>query len=285
VPLQKRSFVEQYRGLIVAGVVLAAVLAVVVIVVLKFGPSNSGKQAAAGDTAADPSVVAAVTGIPQAVYDSVGAGSASNPPKAIQAPPLTTGGKPEVLYIGAEYCPYCAAERWALLAALSRFGSFSGLKFTHSSSSDVLPNTPTFSFVGATFSSQYLTWQSVELQTNQPNGSGGYTALQSPSADQQSVFNTYDKPPYVSSNGSIPFVDFGGNYVLSGATYDSSALPNKDWGQVSALLTNPNDPVTKGIVGSANVISAAICAATGNQPASVCSTPGVQAGAAALAKK
>ncbi len=34
-------------------------------------------------------------------------------------------GKPEVLFVGAEFCPFCAAERWPLIVALSRFGHFS----------------------------------------------------------------------------------------------------------------------------------------------------------------
>jgi Domain of unknown function (DUF929) len=40
---------------------------------------------------------------------------------------LTASGKPEVLYTGAGFCPYCAAVRWPLIVALSRFGTFSGL--------------------------------------------------------------------------------------------------------------------------------------------------------------
>ena len=42
--------------------------------------------------------------------------------------PLSSGGKPEVLYVGTEFCPYCAAESWSLIVALSRFGQFSGLQ-------------------------------------------------------------------------------------------------------------------------------------------------------------
>ena len=42
---------------------------------------------------------------------------------------LTADGKPLVLYVGAEYCPYCAAERCAMVQALSRFGTFSNLTF------------------------------------------------------------------------------------------------------------------------------------------------------------
>ncbi len=32
-------------------------------------------------------------------------------------PALTSGGKPQIVYMGAEYCPYCAAERWAMVVA------------------------------------------------------------------------------------------------------------------------------------------------------------------------
>src|SRR5438874_585634 len=60
--------------------------------------------------------------------------------------PLTKDGKPEVLYIGDEYCPYCAAERWAMAVALSKFGTFTGLRGIRSSSSDAFPSTPTLTF-------------------------------------------------------------------------------------------------------------------------------------------
>ena len=42
--------------------------------------------------------------------------------------PLTAKGRPEVLCVGTEYCPYCAAQSWALIVALSRFGMFTGLR-------------------------------------------------------------------------------------------------------------------------------------------------------------
>ena len=75
------------------------------------------------------------------------------------APALTSGGKPEVLYIGAEYCPYCAAERWAVIVALSRFGTFSGLAPIRSAAKDgggnaePYPLTPTWTFAKASYTS------------------------------------------------------------------------------------------------------------------------------------
>jgi hypothetical protein len=65
--------------------------------------------------------------------------------------PLTSGNLPIVLYIGAEYCPYCAQQRWPLMLALMRFGNFSGLSYTESSSTDVYANTATFSFRTAAY--------------------------------------------------------------------------------------------------------------------------------------
>ena len=41
--------------------------------------------------------------------------------------------------MGAEYCPYCAAERWSMIVALGRFGTFSGLQTMRSSSTDSRP--------------------------------------------------------------------------------------------------------------------------------------------------
>ncbi|MGH3293687.1 MAG: DUF929 family protein, partial [Trebonia sp.] len=79
--------------------------------------------------------------------------------------PLTSGGKPEVLYLGAEYCPYCASQRWAMVNALSRFGTFSGLTTTHSSSTDADPNTPTWTFYKSTYTSNYINFTSVEETT------------------------------------------------------------------------------------------------------------------------
>jgi hypothetical protein len=62
-----------------------------------------------------------------------------------------TAGKPLVVYIGAEYCPFCAAQRWPLVVALSRFGTFSGLSVTRSASEDVFPDTATLSFHSASY--------------------------------------------------------------------------------------------------------------------------------------
>ncbi len=71
------------------------------------------------------------------VLDAVGVGDVKVAPTKINAPALISNGRPEVLYVGAEYCPYCAAERSAVAVALSRFGTLHGLGQTASSPNDV----------------------------------------------------------------------------------------------------------------------------------------------------
>jgi len=147
---------------------VAAVLAVVVafVVIKAFaGPASAGSNTAT----ANASVVANLTSVPASTLKAVGKGSAltynAKPLIPITGPALTENGKPEVLYIGAEYCPYCGTERWAMAEALSRFGTFSGLRFIHSSASDVYPSTPTLTFYKATYTSKYVTFTPVEETT------------------------------------------------------------------------------------------------------------------------
>ena len=160
-----------------------AIGAVVAIVIAMVGLSvyNHARTPATPGESASEKVIAAVTTVPSAVLDEVGVGEGVAPPTAIGAgaPEVTADGKPEVLYIGAEYCPYCAAQRWPLVVALSRFGTFSGLGLSTSSATDVFPSTPTVTFHGSTYASDVLSFSGVETNTNQPDASGtGYEPLE-----------------------------------------------------------------------------------------------------------
>ena len=109
-----------------------------------------------------------------------------------------------MLYMGAEYCPYCAAERWAMVVALSRFGTFSGLSTVHSASTerDDLPEQPTWTFASSTYTSKYADVHPGREPTNiRLESNAGYTALQTPTAAQQALLTKYDAPPYVPSTG------------------------------------------------------------------------------------
>jgi uncharacterized protein DUF929 len=255
-----------------AGVVLVlALLAAVRLVMVT--PPAAGNSPLADDTAA------ALASVPSSTFEAVGAGSAHKLPTPIRAAPRGgPSGLPLVTYVGAEYCPFCAAERWALVVALSRFGQFSGLQMSQSASDDVYPNTPTLSFVGASYVSPYLDFSSVELQSNQRSGSA-YTALQTPTPDQQQMLRLFDVPPYVraGSAGAIPFVDLADQYMISGASYDVGVLRGQTVESIAQSLSDPTTPTARAILGSANTINAALCSATGGGPPEVCGQPGIRA--------
>ena len=161
---------QRRRILIGSGSILVVLVIVVVFVVVKLTSKSGTDTSSNGPTgSALASVVKTVTSVPASTLDAVGAGSGIlATPESITGTALTENGKPEMLYIGAEYCPYCAAERWAMIVALSRFGTFTGLATVHSAKAngggenEPYPDTPTWTFAHATFTSQYLTFTSVE---------------------------------------------------------------------------------------------------------------------------
>jgi thiol-disulfide isomerase/thioredoxin len=254
---QQRKAERRRRMLIIGSV--AAVLAVVIVVVIfvALGAGKPPKQAAASSGPLSPSVQADLK-VPASTLARVGVGSAVPAAiKPVTGSPLTSGGKPEMLYIGAEWCPYCAAERWAMAVALSRFGTFSPLRGIHSSSTDVYPNTATLTFYQAKYTSNYLVFTPVE------NTDINRNLLQKPTPAQQAVWNKYDP-----TNG-YPFINFG-NRFIAGTTYNPQVLHGLTWNRIAADLHNPASPVAQGVNGSANLFTAAICRLTGNAPANVC---------------
>jgi hypothetical protein len=175
-------------------------------------------------------------------------------------PVLSSGTKPEVLYMGAEYCPYCAAERWAMIVALDKFGSFSGIEYMQSSASDIYPNTPTFTFLHASYTSSYITFVSVEQEDRSE------LPLQTPLANQTALMTTYD------SGASIPFIDIANQYVQVGSQYTPPTLAGADgnWTLIASQVNTPSSTYATYIDGAANRLISAICKVDGSQPTGVC---------------
>ncbi|GAA1691899.1 hypothetical protein GCM10009745_41600 [Kribbella yunnanensis] len=280
---QQQRAERRKRLLIAVGAVVAVVVVIGGLVLIKVAGGGSDKTATGPSGTADAQIVTALSSIPAETFAKVGSDDVQAAPSAITAPALTADGKPKVLYIGAEFCPYCAAERWPVSVALARFGTFTNLGTTHSAADDVFPNTPTLSYHGAKYTSQYLSFTGLETTTNE-KVNGQYKPLDTPSAEDQKIFETYNAPPYVKSGGSIPFVDLGGKFVGSGATYSPEILAGKTQAEIAEALKDPSNPIAKAVDGSANVYTAALCQLTNNQPANVCTTDPVKAAAAKLGK-
>ncbi len=275
------------------GLITLVVVIVAGLVVWKI----TSKPAKVKDLGAAPaSIVDPVTSIPASVFDQVGATGydtqfPANPYLATKGQPLikfadTSGArKPGILYNGAEYCPYCAAERWALIAGLSRFGTFKGLGLTTSGAQDVYAGTNTFTFTNATYTSPYVTFQSIENYTNQENSSGtGYVPLQTPTTAQAALITKYDNPPFVPSQaaGGFPFILYAGQVIAPGSTFNPQVLGGLTWKEISSQLNDSSVPATQDIVASANYVSAAVCHIDGDKPADVCMSSGVKAAKKAI---
>ena len=295
----QRRAEQRKRIYLGGGAVLAVVIVVVAFVLVKLN-SGSGTAPTASDGptgAALTAVTKQVTDIPASVTDKVADGgvskglfvsapttsavsSAANQLGSyfatVNGTALTSNGKPQVLFLGGEYCPYCAAERWSMVNALSRFGTFTGLTTTHSSTSDVYPNTPTFTFTKSKYTSNYIDFVSVEefanyREGNSSNQSTPYVTLQKPTAAQTALAAAYDP------TGAIPFLDLGNKYAEVGnlSPLSPSMLTGKTWAQVAAAMNDPSSTLGKALVGNANYITAGICKLTNNQPATAC-TPAIQ---------
>jgi hypothetical protein len=249
---------------------VASALVVVLIVVLVLVKVTSGKSSTpvAAPPISDPltpaSVVTGLAAIPptQLAQAAQSVGTVVPAPSPITDAPLTDGSKPEVLYIGAGFCPFCAAERWPLVTALLQFGTFTGLSDSHSSSSDTNPNTPTFLFHGATYSSPYLSFVAVETTTNQRQGNF-YAPLDTETPAQHALIQKYN-------GGYIPFIDFGGRYVIKAPQYNGAILAGLTVEQVASQATNPSTKPGLAIEASAARLVAALCQLTGGKPANVC---------------
>jgi len=207
----------------------------------------------------DPKVLGKVTNVEQSILTKVNTGGVQNILLRTDATHELTGpnGKPEIFYFGAESCPYCAVQRWSLVIALSRFGTFSKLPEIYSSNLDVYPNTSTFTFVKSQYSSPYIDFVPVEAEDRNHN------PLQIPTPHEQLALGQYNV------NG-IPFLDIANRYVASHPFFDPAVLQHLSQKDIANRLSNPNDDVTKNIVGGANYLTAAICSVTHDQPANIC---------------
>jgi thiol-disulfide isomerase/thioredoxin len=279
---------ENRRRMWIFGSSILAVIAVVVGIIVGYDLRSPSSQNSAGGvhgTVLPASTTAEITGVPAATLNQIGGGSVlsyaapntatgwsgytGSPIVKANNTLLASGGKPEMLYIGAEYCPYCGAMRWAMAVALSRFGHFTTpLRGFHSSSTDVDPNTPTLTFYQAGYQSKYLTFTPVENE-NIDKG-----LLQSTTSTEQALWQKYDTSTVdgITSQG-YPFVDFGNKALLKFPIYDPEVLAGLSWAQIATDLHNPSSKVAQAVDGGANYMTAAICKMTGNKgPSGVCTS-------------
>ncbi len=129
----------------------------------------------------------------------------------------------------------------------------------------------------------------------------GFRALHHPSALARSLLRRYGTAGQAGGGGTaaggdthaggdsgsgatLPFIDIGNRVLVEGAGigFSPGVLENVPMGQLASDLSDPTSAVAQAVLGAADEITAGICASTGGNPASVCRSPGVRAGALRL---
>jgi hypothetical protein len=179
----------------------------------------------------------------------------------------TAGTNGVVSYVGAEYCPYCAIQRWGLLVALSKFGTFTNLNHEIlSSSTDVYPHLASWSFIGAEYTSKYFQFDPVELTSDQRTSAGGYKPLEKMTDPERVAYEKFNP------QGELPFVDFGNHYVTLGASSSPSVLEGLSPSAIGQQLNNPKSAVALAVDGSANYFIASLCSMAQTDAPAICSS-------------
>jgi thiol-disulfide isomerase/thioredoxin len=261
--------VRRKRNRRYAIVTIGLVLCIVAVLVIVKVTGGSGGGSGVVDQSSPPTgtpipaaTLAMLASVPVSTLNAAPTSGILQTPQKVANPTLVANGKPQILYIGAEWCPHCAAERWALYLALSKFGTFSPSPGRiHSANLD--GNVPTLTFYGTRYSSPYLSFDPVEVFTNHPSGNG-YTTLQTPTANQLQLWQN-------GNGATFPFVDLGGKQILSGAQYSFVPLENLSFSTVAAQVGDNSTAIGANIDASAAQLVKTICGSlTHGQPADVC---------------
>jgi hypothetical protein len=264
---------EINRGNFIFGGIVAAIIIIMVLVIYFANSSTTttskSKIASFDNKKVSNYIINKLSNVSiSSINKALSSSNSAKPVTAISGQtPLVKNNLPRVLYVGADFCPYCAAERWALVIALSKFGTFSNLHYMTSSATDVYSNTATFTFYNSTYTSKYIDFTPVETETNT------YGKLQSLTNNENSIFSKFDSYPYVSqsSAGSIPFVDIGNKGLIVGAQYSPSLLKGLRWNRIVDSIYSNNAPsLSVGMLSSAGRVIQAICKITNGNPKSVC---------------
>jgi thiol-disulfide isomerase/thioredoxin len=247
-----------------AGLAMVALVigAAVVLFLARGGGSDANATAASGPVPAGP--------IPAgANRPSAAASVALGQIRRESSEPLLDGGKPLVFFMGAEWCPFCASERWGLVEATSRFGKWSGLRELRSrEGQDYFPALATYDLSQATYTSDYISIRHKEVATVEGD------PLQKLGSFEEGLVNGYDKL------GSVPFLFASGpvgRYTVE-LGFSPGLLDGQSFASLRKEVTaGAPTPAVEAIDGQADAITALICKLDGRQPASVCAKGSIPA--------
>lgn len=170
-----------------------------------------------------------------------------------------------LFFLSALYCPFCGAERWAIVDALGRFGTWQNLNPSQSTAGvDGIAAVPTYDFVHAAYTSSYVAFVARDAADAQGN------PLQPLQPGERDLVNRYDR------EGGIPLLVVDGAFTQVSSGYSPGLLAGKSFEEIHAGLGG-GSVAAVAIHHEADVLSALICYADGGQPRDVCAAPAVRA--------
>lgn len=241
------------------------------------------------------SQLAAINDAPDSYFETAGEmalnGTLNNSVGNVRAssvPLFVVNGKPSVMYVGSITCIWCAANRWSMALALSRFGNFTYLFTGYSAKGD--GDAPTLYWApahyettsvdfGSFYNSQYINF--LPIEETAPI-TGGFS-LQPLSAVQQVANQTgslayIDEVKYISEINTFqgtPYTIWG-NYVVPGADADafgnnsrSTSLLNMTHAELLAQIAHPTSQLAWTEYAGADYYIAMVCKSI-NNAAPVC---------------
>ena len=175
-----------------------------------------------------------------------------------------SSGKSLVFFMGAGFCPFCAAERWAIFNALSNFGKWEGVIEGISAGHDEkYLNVPTLNFARAKYTSDYVEF--IGRETADRN----FEPLQDLNEKDYEILDTFN-PDQI-----IPFLLIDGQFMQVGSGYSPAILEGMNNEKVKVELENPVSVVGKAIRTEIDNITALICKSISGK-ADACSLDGIK---------
>ena len=161
---------------------------------------------------------------------------------------MRRGGKLFVFFMGAEYCPYCAAERWAIVRSLQKFGQWDGLKQTISAARDEpFLNLPTYDFTKATYTSLHIEFVAREIKDRE------FNPLQKLLKTEEKLLRKFNPKK------EIPFLLIGGRFSQIGSGFTPKIFIGHTFRQTETELKKVESEIRKTIDDEGNIISALLC--------------------------
>ena len=87
---------------------------------------------------------------------------------------------------------------------------------------------------------------------------------------EASLVEKYD---HTTTTMSVPFMDMGNKMIFEGVSFTPGVLKGLARTTVASLLSNPNNDITKLIIGTSNYMSAGICTIDGGKPVQCARAP------------